>query len=216
MARRLIVYVDGFNLYHGLHDEARCRLLWLDLVELSRKLRRLDNLVLVRYFTAPVLGNPRAESRQTTYINALAAQHGPLIEVVLGRYQAKTIKCRRCDHSYVSYEEKETDVNIAVALTVDAGRRNMESALIISADSDLAPAVRAARKLHPALYVAAAFPPNRASGELKQLMPDSFSIGRARIRQSMLPDVVQASGTTFERPEKWRSADPQQGAGQGS
>lgn len=36
LAERLIVYVDGFNLYHGLHDAARCRWLWLDLVALAQ------------------------------------------------------------------------------------------------------------------------------------------------------------------------------------
>ena len=56
--RRLIVYVDGFNLYHGMHDEARCRLLWLDPVRLVRLLRPKDDLQVVRYFTAPLLDNP--------------------------------------------------------------------------------------------------------------------------------------------------------------
>ncbi|GAB7006462.1 hypothetical protein JCM18899A_39350 [Nocardioides sp. AN3] len=32
----LIVYVDGFNLYHGLKDQFGRRMLWLDLVELAR------------------------------------------------------------------------------------------------------------------------------------------------------------------------------------
>lgn len=33
------MYVDGFNLYHGLKDQFGRRMLWLDLVELSRSLR---------------------------------------------------------------------------------------------------------------------------------------------------------------------------------
>jgi uncharacterized LabA/DUF88 family protein len=201
--RRLIVYVDGFNLYHGMHDEARCRLLWLDLVRLAQLLSPKDDLQVVRYFTAPVLDNPGAESRQMTYINALDALHGDLIDTVMGRYQAKTMTCRRCGGQYTAYEEKETDVNIAVNLTVDAGRRAMDSALVVSADSDVAPAIRAAWKLHPNLFVAAAFPPNRSSSELRALMPNSYQIGVARLRKAQMPDVVEKDGLTFERPEKW-------------
>lgn len=204
--RRLIVYVDGFNLYHGMHDEARCSLLWLDLVRLARRLRPKDDLQVVRYFTAPVLNNPAAESRQMTYINALDALHGNLIDTVMGRYQAKTMTCRSCGGQYTAYEEKETDVNIAVSLTVDAGKRSMDSALVISADSDVAPAIRAAWKLHPKLFVGAAFPPNRSSNELRTLMPNSYQIGIARLRKAQLPDVVEKDGLKFERPAKWRRA----------
>jgi len=70
----LIVYVDGYNLFHGLrsryHDD---RYQWLDLVSLSRLLRRGDNLVKVNYYTAPLKGTPTAISRQQTYFGALQA-----------------------------------------------------------------------------------------------------------------------------------------------
>lgn len=201
---RLIVYVDGFNLYHGIHDLARCRLLWLDLVALARSLRPHQELVKVRYFTAPVLNNAQAESRQATYINALDAQHGPLMATVQGRYQAHLVTCRACGTIYTRYEEKETDVNIAVNLVVDAGRREMDAALIISADSDLTPAIRAATLLNPRLFVTAAFPPKRSSMEMKTLMPASFSIGSAKIRQAQLPEVVRSGELEFRRPAKWR------------
>lgn len=60
----LIVYVDGFNLYHGLKDQFGRRMLWLDLVARSNRLRPRSSLMRVRSFTAPVLGDPPAASRQ--------------------------------------------------------------------------------------------------------------------------------------------------------
>ncbi len=48
-AERLIVYIDGFNLYHGLHDAAGNRLLWLDIVKLATTLRPRSALVQVKY-----------------------------------------------------------------------------------------------------------------------------------------------------------------------
>ena len=39
----VIAYVDGFNLYHGLHDKYRRRYLWLDLEHLVLRLRPNDH-----------------------------------------------------------------------------------------------------------------------------------------------------------------------------
>jgi uncharacterized LabA/DUF88 family protein len=202
----LIAYVDGFNLYHGLRAAHRHGYLWLDLVELIRKLRPKDELSKVKYFTAPVLNDPPAASRQSTYLQALAAHNGNAIEIIQGRYQRKSMQCRSCGATWTSYEEKETDVNIAVSLVADVATGQAGSALIISADSDLGPAVRTARALAPDRHIMAAFPPRRHSAALAHLMPASFQIGRARIAQSLLPDQVTdpATAHVLHRPAKWR------------
>lgn len=206
MGERLAVYVDGFNLYHGLHDKWGHRYLWLDVTALCRDLRPRSELVSIKYFTAPVLGDSDALSRQSAYVAALKAQSGGLLQDVQGRYQAKDRQCRRCGHTYTHYEEKETDVNIAVSLVADAAAGHMASALIISADSDLVPAVKTARTLRQDLVMVAAFPPKRHSGELQTLMPRSFHIGADAIRRSLLPDRVvdPDSGASWDRPAKWR------------
>ncbi|MBK8757067.1 MAG: NYN domain-containing protein [Actinomycetales bacterium] len=210
MAERLIVYVDGFNLYHGLHDSARCRWLWLDLVALATSLRPRSALQQVRYFTAPVLGQPDAQSRQQHYLDALVAHNGARIDIVQGRYQSKTKTCRTCGAQWVEREEKETDVNIAVGLVTDTARGAMDAALLLSADSDLAPAVRAAKGINPSLFVAAAFPPKRYSAELKALMPASFQISPSKVRGSFLPETSkrQAAHSIVRRSGARRGAVP--------
>ncbi|QUB99009.1 NYN domain-containing protein [Cellulosimicrobium cellulans] len=207
MGERLAVYVDGFNLYHGLHDKWRCRFLWLDLEAMCRALRPRSDLVAIRYFTAPVLNQPDAASRQSDYIAALKAHSSGIVSDIQGRYQTKEQVCRSCGSTYTRYEEKETDVNIAVSLVADAAEGLMDSALLVSADSDLVPAIRTARRLRPELFIAAAFPPRRYSSELKSLMPRSFQIGHNIIRQAQLPDTVThpSSGAAWTRPVKWTS-----------
>lgn len=202
---RLTVYVDGFNLYHGLKERSGRRLLWLDLVELSRLLRPRSSLIRVCYFTAPVLDDPAAASRQGRYQAALLAQSPGLIEITQGRYQKKLRSCRSCGATWTQYEEKETDVNIATTLVADAATGTTDSALIISADSDLAPAIRTARSLNTTMFLAAAFPPLRYSAELSNLMPASFSIGMSKLTRSQLPRTVvdSVSGRTYNRPAKW-------------
>ena len=80
-----------------------------------------------------------------------------------------------------------------------------DSALIISADSDLSPAVRTSRLLNPTMFMAAAFPPKRYSAELRNLMPASFSIGLSKLTGAQLPRTVvdPISGRSFSRPSKW-------------
>lgn len=99
-------------------------------------------------------------------------------------------------------------MNIAVALVADAAKEMMDDALVISADSDLAPAVRTAMEVRQGLFVGAAFPPERYSSDLKNLMPSSFQINTARIVQAQLPDAFQVDGRRFARPEKWSIAPP--------
>ncbi|MGO1544056.1 MAG: NYN domain-containing protein [Gulosibacter sp.] len=199
---RMIVYVDGFNLYHGMREKFGRSTLWLDLVQMAKSFRPKQQLVQVRYFTAPVLNDAQAQSRQSHYIDALERKYSNLIDVQMGRYQSKPMVCRKCGHTYTHYEEKETDVNIAVSLLTDAALHNMDTAVVVSADSDLAPAVRAAQKLASSLFVFAAFPPKRYSTELKTLMPSSIHLGRDRMRMQ-LPASFNAGGRTFTRPTYW-------------
>lgn len=202
---RLVVYVDGFNLYHGLKERTGRRLLWLDLVKLSRLLRPRSALVRLHYFTAPVLDDPPAASRQARYQRALHAQSPNLVEITQGRYQKKTRACRVCSATWIQYEEKETDVSIATTVVADAASGVADAALIISADSDLSPAVRTARQLNGTMFIAAAFPPNRYSAELHNLMPASFNIGMSKLTGAQLPQTVvdPVSKRAYSRPAKW-------------
>jgi hypothetical protein len=91
----VIAYVDGFNLYHGLHQAYGRRYLWLNLEHLVQRVRPSDQILGVRYFTAEVRDDPYGLARHRAYLAALKA-HCPTVDVVLGRYQTKTMTCRQC------------------------------------------------------------------------------------------------------------------------
>lgn len=200
----VVVYIDGFNLYNGLRDKYGKRFLWLDLETLCQSLLLPDQrLKRVHYFTAAVRSRPDSLRRQQKFWNALAIQC-PLVDIHRGRFQEKTVTCRSCGTSWRTYEEKETDVGIAVALVEDAARQAFDTALIVSADSDLCPAVRAARRLHPSAWIVAAFPPARRSGELGAAVDAAFTIARTKLASSLLPEQVHGHGQTYGRPGSWR------------
>lgn len=200
---RVAAYVDGFNLYFGVRAEGRHHL-WLDLEALTRSLLRPNQgLRTVRYFTARVRNDPPAEQRQQTYLNALAA-HSSVVDIRQGRFQQKSKTCHSCSASWHEYEEKESDVSLAVSLLEDGVSDLYDTAMVISADSDMSPAIRAVKRLRPKVRIIAAFPPNRRSFALRELCDAAIPIGMAKIRQSQLPESVELDGQRYTRPAHWK------------
>jgi uncharacterized LabA/DUF88 family protein len=200
---RVAVYVDGFNLYFGLKSKFGRRYLWLDLQALARSLLKPgQSLTQVTYFTARVRDNMESQQRQADYLDALVA-HSPLVTVVDGRFQAKDRRCNGCGDTWVVFEEKETDVNIAIALVEDAVLDRYDTALLLSADSDLCPAVRATKRLRPDKRIVAAFPPKRHSADLSRAVDGFFSIRNDKIIKAQLPVAVAAGDVVLRRPKYW-------------
>lgn len=202
---RVLCLIDGYNLHHGLLSRFGTRMLWLDIERLVVSLLKPgQQLVGITYFTARVRNDPVAVANQHTYLNALAAAC-PRVTVQFGRFQEKHWTCRSCGATWRSYEEKETDVGIAVALVEAAATKSYDVTLLLSADSDLTPAIHAARRLHPAGRLIAVFPPNRESPVLARRVDAHFRLGGARIRACQLPNrFVGGDGRTIRRPMRWR------------
>ena len=204
---RVIAYIDGFNLYFGLKSKGWKRHYWLDVVGLSRALLKPgQTLQAAHYFTARIhlTGNNHADmQRQADYLDALATL--PLLTIQFGHYLSKGRQCRRCGNTWTDYEEKMTDVNIAVQLLADAFDDRFDTALLISADSDLTTPVQQVRARFPAKRVIVAQPPGRNSVQLATAATAAFTISETKIRQNQLPEVVTtASGYVIHRPATWR------------
>lgn len=204
---RVAVYIDGLNLYYGLKSKGWRRYYWLDVQRLSENLLRPpQRLQFVRYFTAKLLPKytPAARvDRQDAYLQALASL--PKVDIQYGFHSAKTITCRHCGAVSRTYEEKMTDVNIAVALLEDARDDLYDAAILISADSDLTRPIEIARQKYADKRVIAVFPPDRISRDLRAVANESFTLGRKRIAQSQLPDpVAKPDGYPVHKPARWR------------
>ena len=182
-----MAYVDGFNLYYGLKSKGWQRYYWLDVRHLAESLLRPgQSLEAVRYFTArirPQPNDPGKPARQDTYLQALATL--PDLRIHYGYYLAKNRRCSQCGAAWQTYEEKMTDVNIAAELLGDAQDDTFDTAVLISADSDLASPVYAVRRRYPGKRVVAALPPNRASKHLREAASAAFTIGTASYRTGL-------------------------------
>jgi uncharacterized LabA/DUF88 family protein len=131
---RVIIYIDGFNLYFGLKSQGWERFLWLDVAALSRHLLQPDQtLIKTKYFTSRIKSPPDKVKRQSTYLDALESL--PDVSIFYGHYLINPHTCYNCGSTYNIASEKMTDVNIAVEMLEDAFRDNFDTAILISADS---------------------------------------------------------------------------------
>ena len=201
---RVIAYIDGFNLYFGLKSKNWKKYLWLNLKALAERLLQPNqNLVFTKYFTAKVIKSPGKERRQSSFIKALETLTD--FKIFYGKYQLNPRSCIKCNFIDYVPNEKMTDVNIAVEMLSDAFQDEFDTALLISADSDLAPVVRAIKKLFPNKRIVAAFPPVRHSFELTDCVDAYLRIGRSVIAQSTFPEKVKRpDGYILKCPKEWK------------
>jgi hypothetical protein len=203
---RVIAYVDGFNLYFGLRSKGWRRFYWLNIHGMAGHLLKPgQHLVGVKYFTSRVSSSPTdpdQDRRQNLYLEAVATL--PQTNLYFGHYLSKLVECRNCGAKWMKQEEKMTDVNIAIELLVDAQQDNFDTALLVSADSDLTGPVVKVRTLFPKKRVLVAFPPDRVSERLKREASAWTNIGKDAIRGNQLPNpVVKAGGVELWKPVEW-------------
>jgi hypothetical protein len=206
---RVIVYIDGFNLYYGVLKDVP-RLKWLDLERYCRLLRPADDVQVVRYFTALVDGSTKPH--QEAYLKALATT--PTVNVVLGKYKNKQVKCRvtACLHGALRVfqvpEEKRTDVNIAITMLDDAYQNLCDHLILFSGDSDLVPAVNLVRSRFPTktitVYVPFRNPTRGGAVELRLAASKHKDLPLTLLTKAQFPDnVPDGSGGIITRPASW-------------
>ena len=156
--KRVITYIDGYNLYFGLKAKNWKRFYWINLQLLAQNLLKPDQeLITTKYFTSIVSYPIDKAKRQTTFIEALETLSN--FKIFYGKFHLNPRFCHKCKFKNIIPSEKMTDVNIAVEMLTDAYQDNFDVALLISADSDLSPAIRAIKELFPEKRLVVAFPP---------------------------------------------------------
>lgn len=200
---RVITYIDGFNMYCGIKSKGWQRYFWLDVQALSRNLLKADQtLSQTKYFTARVSGPADKAKRQRTYIDAI--QTRPEVSIFFGHFLATPRECRNCGFTYDAFQEKMTDVNIAVELLQDAFQDAFDTAILMSADSDLIASIEAVKKLFPQKRIIVVCPPGRFSVNLTKAAHGYITLGHGLIEKSQFPnEVTTASGFVLRRPTSW-------------
>lgn len=233
MKYRTSVFVDGYNLYYGRLKGTPFK--WLDLVDFSNALlkHRSQNEVLTRVVlctahasaTFSQRGKNAVES-QAKYLRALSARHNEKIDIIYGkhtwskngtampRFESSVPFNREDTVSVWKIEEKMTDVNLALSIYRECSKGQCDRLIIISNDTDIAPAMQAIKQDFPQITCGVLFPikppthtnnTRRKSGTLENLADWFISyIEDDSLANAQMPEKVNVIGKkTIVKPNYW-------------
>jgi len=168
--RHVRMYVDGYNFYYAIKQkyhldrikvgqDSLIGLGWCDFRRLGEHMidRNVEQITEIKYFTARVEREyPRhagERQRQQEWLDAVSTITG--LRKIMGYFlPPKGPQSRVADRSIndptelkPSRTEKHTDINIAVEILLDAlDAKGYQKAILVSGDTDLAPAVYSVQK----------------------------------------------------------------------
>ena len=201
---KVTVFIDGFNIYHALEDNPSYhKYKWLNLEKLSKCfVGSKDTITKNFYFTAYATWNMQKLSRHKIYVEALRLAG---VEIIFGAFRRKNRLCRVCNKRYLTFEEKRTDVNIAIRLFQTAIAGLWDTALIISGDSDLIPAIQAIKSTFPNKKIGVVIPIGRRAEELKLATDFHAKIKEKHLKSCQVDDKIRLDGGhVLKRPQSWQ------------
>jgi uncharacterized LabA/DUF88 family protein len=228
---RTACFVDGYNLFYGLLAGTQYK--WLDLPSLLSQILEAEHpeheLCSVSFFTSgvkPSLASRgiRSKEAQDAYLRALIARG---VKIFYGRHQLESGKAPRFvdkatpasrgDQVAIwKLEEKETDVHIAISMYRLAARQAMVSLenqigqiVLVSADTDMTPALRALREDFHGMRIGVILPHREG---IKRTPPGSLKqyshwmrhvVTVEELAANQFPDRVPTQKKPAVKPDYW-------------
>jgi uncharacterized LabA/DUF88 family protein len=175
-------YIDGFNLYHAVDALDEPVLKWLNVHSLAASYLRPDQtLERVVFSTAYNTWDAGKRERHIQYVNALKAVG---VEVILAKFDKVQKYCRRHERYCKFYEEKQSDVNLAVEALSDVYDGKVDTVFFLTADSDQIPTFQAIQRRFPNIRIHLVAPPGRlgVARDLAQYANAKFELTAGRLR----------------------------------
>lgn len=210
---RTVFLIDGFNLYHSVKEASRdlrgVSTKWLDIASLCKSylyiIGNKAQLQGIYYFSALArhleASSPGVTQRHQAFIRCLEATG---VSCQLNRFKPKIIRCPYCHKDILRHEEKETDVAISIKMIELLHKDECDTIVLLTGDTDIAPAVRTSFLLFPDKEIWFAFPYKRMNNELNRLVKKSIKISRDHYTKYQFPDpFVLPDGTPVSKPSSW-------------
>lgn len=208
------LYIDGFNLYHAIHDLGEPFLKWADYWRLGEIITpsRTEKLVKVCYCTA-FYPDERKKWRHEQLIGALKVKG---VSVERGHYVHEDMKCNACDTEWKKPTEKAGDINVAIHLLRDAFRNQIDHAYLLSQDSDQSATAKLFAREFPDKMLTTVAPPGRNfSAHIEKYTEGRrIKLSKTHIERCVMPPVVFAPGVfnarrprEYEPPADWVHPD---------
>ena len=201
---RVSFFIDGFNIYHSLKSKPKYhKYLWLDYQKFLEKfVRKKDSLGDIFYFSAYAHWDKNRVKRHRMLVDIW--KNSGIIPI-MGDFKDKDRFCKNCKTWFKSHEEKQTDVNLGIYLIKEAYENKYDTALLVTNDTDLIPAIRMLKSTFHQKKVGVLFPIDRWSSELSQECHFWRKTKKKHLSKSQLPEnVTLPSGLVCQRPQHWK------------
>ncbi len=219
---RVLFLIDGFNVYHSLANKNYSKYKWLDYSALAKCfLTQKDKIVQILFFTAYTYWNPDRIKRHKKLTQALTSNGVRIIE---GKFKKKDVYINISKEIFrqknitvniskdisiwrKSHEEKLTDVNIAISLFQSSVHNEYDTAMIMTADTDIIPAIRAVKADFSQKRIEVIFPIGRYTKDLDDICDAHKTIKETHLQSSQFPNTViidKIKGLSVTCPRSWK------------
>lgn len=203
MKKRAVLYVDGFNLYYAIKDLQKPHYKWLNLWRLGQKIiRSRDEFISRVVFCSAFVGDKDKLARHRAYVRALQLVG---VTPIMGHYVREPMNCHNCGHSWGKSTEKETDINLALAVYDDAQQGVCDHAYLVTADSDQAATARMLKLRFPSTILTTVSPPGRPhSQHILRYADAKIALNEGHLDRAVFPGFVTAAGeASVVRPREY-------------
>jgi hypothetical protein len=200
--RRAALYVDGFNLYHAIAELDREFLKWLDLRQLARVIAPRSEVIRKVVWCTAFRPNGRGRlARHQAYHQALKARG---VTCMVGHFVVYADGCNACGHSWTVATEKQSDVNLALAMLDDAHENRFDVCYLMTTDGDHAATARFLKERFPEKKLVLVAPPGRRQNPTLLDWADAqVTLEFDHLARALLPAVIKGPDGPILRPASY-------------
>ena len=192
--KRVAIFIDGSNLYFKLKTSGVKNILKFNYRQLSKWLTRNRKIVYAGYYVGVIRAktdDKKGQKLRRGQIN--------LFNFLQSKSQQFIIRKGYIMHNDGVYHEKGVDVQLAVDILIGAYENSYDTAIVISSDTDLIPAIEKAKKLGKEIeHIGFAHQPSFA-------MQRHATLSRLLIKEELKPFANHEIQKNINR-QKFRSA----------
>ena len=210
---RSAFFIDGFNLYHSINDLGKPYLKWTNYFRMCELIKDKDDEIALIFLATAYYPDHSKKVRHERHVKALI-NCGVTVE--LGHYVKEDASCNDCGRTWKKPTEKESDINVALAVLDEAYRNSFDKAYVITADTDQSATFKLMRKRFESKGIISVSPPGRAhSQHILQNSTGKVALTEDIIDRSVFPKLVsgpKGSATIlrpfeYDPPEGWAHPD---------
>jgi hypothetical protein len=205
--RRAALYVDGFNLYHPIREIGENHLKWACLWRLGELICEKGGQSLQRVvFCTAVPKIERDAAKHDRHVRFNSAQKARGVSIVLGHYVPEDILKDGTPTGEKKWVEKQTDINVSLAVLFDGLDDLYDDAFLLSADTDQVATARVfSERLSPhgKRLVGVAPPGRNVPTGYSQFGIKGLTLSKFQIERCVMPEEILGPDKMIRRPVEY-------------